>query len=121
METYTFEADPGHAWLGVPITELLELEIAHKITSYSYWEASTELVWLEEDCDAGTFLHARGKLAGYVEESFSQWLSPWYTKHIRDNHSNNDSRIRNMPRFDLVAVQQERNAYVDPAWVKVTE
>lgn len=118
MEFYTFEHDPGHGWLGVSITELLELKIAHTISSYSYWNVASEIVWLEEDCDYGRFVQAKAKLEGYVEESIMEWYRPWSTKHVRDSY-HDDDRIRSLPSFDLVAVQQARNAYVDPDWVKV--
>lgn len=118
MEFYTFENDPGHGWLGVPLAELLELEIAHKISGYSYWNVASEIVWLEEDCDAGRFFEAKAKAAGYVEESARQWITPFITKHVRD-HYHEDNRIRGLPNFDLIAVMQARNAAIDPRWIKV--
>jgi len=52
----TFHADPGHAWLQVPIALLERLGIAEKITHYSYREGSN--AYLEEDVDANTFVQA---------------------------------------------------------------
>ena len=54
---YTFYEDPGHGWLEVPASELLELGIAGEITHYSYLKA--DMAYLEEDCDLSTFLHAK--------------------------------------------------------------
>jgi hypothetical protein len=50
-------SDPGHGWLRVPYSELERLDIADKITRYSYQKGSN--VFLEEDCDLTTFLAAR--------------------------------------------------------------
>ena len=54
---YTFWEDPGHGWLGVPASELLELGIAGEITPYSYLKAG--MAYLEEDCDLSTFIRAK--------------------------------------------------------------
>lgn len=51
-----FYADPGHGWLAVKRDMLTELGINDKITPYSYQRGRT--VYLEEDCDASTFLAA---------------------------------------------------------------
>lgn len=56
-------SDPGHAWLLVPLRLVNELGIGHKITSYSYQEQRTDdsddfFLYLEEDCDANTFVEA---------------------------------------------------------------
>lgn len=56
--TYNFYKDPGHGWLQVSKQELYELGIADKITRYSYEELNT--AYLEEDCDFGTFIKAKG-------------------------------------------------------------
>lgn len=48
--------DPGHGWLAVKREELIAMGILHHITSYSYQKGAT--VYLEEDCDASTFVEA---------------------------------------------------------------
>lgn len=53
---YIFHSDAGHGWLAVDREELVELRIADQISSYSYQRGST--VYLEEDCDASTFINA---------------------------------------------------------------
>jgi hypothetical protein len=50
-------SDPGHGWLRVPYSELERLDIADKITRYSYQKGDN--VFLEEDRDLTTFLEAR--------------------------------------------------------------
>jgi hypothetical protein len=66
---FTFHTDPGHGWLEVPRKMLTELGIDGEITGYSYQAA--ESVFLEEDCDAGTFFKAytkrHGKRPEFVE------------------------------------------------------
>jgi hypothetical protein len=61
MTQYTFHEDPGHGWLEVTRTELVRLGIASRISAYSYQKGDS--VFLEEDCDANTFAHAK-KAAG---------------------------------------------------------
>jgi len=55
-KTYVFHSDPGHGWLAVKRSELLELELADKISTCSYQNGKT--VYLEEDCDASLFINA---------------------------------------------------------------
>lgn len=54
---YVFHTDAGHGWLAVKRSELARLGILDKITPYSYQRGNT--VYLEEDCDAGTFCQAK--------------------------------------------------------------
>lgn len=49
-------SDPGHAWLAVKENDLYKLGIRDKITEFSFQNGKT--VYLEEDCDAGTFIQA---------------------------------------------------------------
>jgi hypothetical protein len=56
MKTYKFYADPGHGWLAVKITELMQLGIITQISAYSYMRGAT--AYLEEDCDATLFFVA---------------------------------------------------------------
>lgn len=48
--------DAGHGWVEVPRSELVELGIIGKISKYSYQRG--DKVYLEEDCDASTFVTA---------------------------------------------------------------
>ena len=56
MKTYIWAVDAAHEWLAVKIKELVELNIEHKITEYSYVKGET--VYLEGDVDAATFIEA---------------------------------------------------------------
>jgi hypothetical protein len=80
---FNFFADAGHAWLKVPISLLVKLGIATKISNFSYQRG--DFAYLEEDCDATTFsnaLKAAGKTFEYVEHS-----------------SDKSSRIRNYEQY----------------------
>jgi hypothetical protein len=51
-----FHHDPGHGWLAVKLSELKMFGIEDKISSFSYVKGKT--AYLEEDCDAMTFIQA---------------------------------------------------------------
>jgi len=65
-----FFSDPGHGWLEVSKTLLEELDIKQKISHFSYMGRYNDMVYLEEDCDAGIFMDA-AKAAG-IEVSFNE-------------------------------------------------
>jgi len=80
-KTYKFIDDPGHAWLSVPICDIKKLNIADKISEYSF--VSPARVYLEEDCDAGVFIDA-AKAAGWniqIKESGSYTNRTWQGRH----------------------------------------
>lgn len=52
----TFNSDPGHGWLAVPLPLLVRLDLLDKISTYSYLRG--QWAHLEEDCDASVFLAA---------------------------------------------------------------
>ena len=60
-----FYTDPGHGWLEVKYSELKELEIEDKISSYSY--IKDDAVYLEEDCDAAVYFDAMKAKGNEVE------------------------------------------------------
>lgn len=80
---YNYFSDPSHGWLKVKFTELLALNIAHKITSCSYHRK--EYVYLEEDCDYATFIRAKHKSGEDVR--------------IKQHTTNKESKIRSYPRY----------------------
>lgn len=84
MKTFTLYADPGHAWLKVPVAILTELKIADRITRFSYRRGA--YAYLEEDCDLATFVWAYREKHGE---------NPEFT----EKHSNRDSRIRSYPSY----------------------
>lgn len=47
--TVTFYSDPGHGWAKVRKSVLSNLNIADKVSNYSYQNG--DYVFLEEDCD----------------------------------------------------------------------
>lgn len=55
-KTFKFYSDAGHGWLAVKRSILVELGCLAEITPYSYEKGAT--VYLEEDCDATTFVKA---------------------------------------------------------------
>jgi hypothetical protein len=60
--SFEYITDPGHGWIKVPAVLLCRLDIADKVSSYSYWRKGH--AYLEEDCDASLLfaaLAARGK------------------------------------------------------------
>lgn len=56
QKVYKTYSDDGHGWLAVKIQELMELNIWHKISSYSYIRGKT--AYIEEDCDMTEFINA---------------------------------------------------------------
>ena len=59
LDKYRFLWDAGHAWLEVPRAEVAASSAT--ISSYSYYNPKTDMVYLEEDCDMLSFLKAVGK------------------------------------------------------------
>jgi len=80
-----FHTDPAHGWLEVNRANLEALNIAHKISRYSYQK--TDRVFLEEDSDAAHYLRAAGKKG--------------WTITTTEKHTNHDSFIRNLQRFEI--------------------
>jgi len=81
-----FHCDPSHGWLEVERTDVDALNIAGRISRYSYLNG--DRVYLEEDCDAMHFLEAA---------KAHEW-----TINIQEKHTNRDSFIRAYPRFERV-------------------
>ena len=88
-KVYTFYSDPGHAWLEVPFSDLIYLNIEADITAYSYMRG--EFAYLEENLDFTTFCNAMGK-AG---RSF----------RIKESNTNADSIIRQYDRYGAKAAR----------------
>ena len=53
---YKLHSDGGHSWLAVKRTELIEMGVLDKVTTFSYQKGKT--VYLEEDCDLPLFVNA---------------------------------------------------------------
>ena len=82
-----YHTDPGHGWLAVPLALLRQLSIHSDISSFSYFDAHTNIAYLEEDCDASLFMAAAER------ESLTIELDGEHT------HSNDDSFIRSLPSY----------------------
>ena len=79
----TYYTDPGHGWLAVDRDDLDALNIAHKITPYSYERGNR--VYLEEDLDAMTYLDA-ARAAGWrvtTRESYSDRSTIRHMNHYQ--------------------------------------
>jgi hypothetical protein len=83
LTTYDVFADPGHAWMKVPLAELNRLGITNQVTSYSYRRG--DAAYLEEDCDLSLFMDAKRSRNEGVQ--------------MRHHHTNNSSRIRSYARM----------------------
>ena len=84
MKTFTVYTDPGHGWVKVPISLLHILDIADKITTFSY--RKDDHAYLEEDMDASTFIQAYKKKYGHPPK-------------IITAHTDRSSRIRSYPFY----------------------
>ena len=80
----TIYADPGHSWAKVPRKALHDLGIAQRITPFSYQRGAH--VYLEEDCDLATFLHAYREQVGG-------------TPKFTESYTNRSSKIRSYPHY----------------------
>jgi len=87
MKTFDYIQDPGHGWLKVPISLLLDLGIHSQISSYSYLRKTH--AYLEEDIDAGKFIEA------YNEKNGSD---PKYRHKIAREKQ---SKVRGYTRYTL--------------------
>jgi len=59
-KTFTFYADAGHAWLKVSLVDVKRLKLkVSDFSTYSYYRNVKRgiTLYLEEDCDAGIFMH----------------------------------------------------------------
>lgn len=83
IKTILCYSDPGHAWFKVKNKELIDLSIAHEISSFSY--AKGDYAYLEEDCDAKKYLAAlRNKKISFK---------------IKEQWTNRRSKIRNYSSY----------------------
>jgi hypothetical protein len=92
MKTIIVYSDPSHAWAKVKITELLDLNICHLISPYSYCKANKEsYAYLEEDRDFRIYLEAL-KLKGIEYKCVEKWTNR--RSKIRNYHSFNGQLIK---------------------------
>lgn len=79
----TFHSDPSHGWAEIPHQFINALGIGGKISRYSYQDDIN--AYLEEDCDLATFMQTAEAQGWEIQ--------------FKDKHTNNDSFIRNFPRY----------------------
>ena len=89
--TLNYYIDPSHGWVKVPIKTLIKLNIAHKITTYSYMRGL--YAYLEEDCDLSSFLAAADKEGIKIV--------------LREYNSNKLSKIRSYDRYQFNRLSNE--------------
>lgn len=82
-KAYTFWADPGHGWLAVPAAEIRELGI--KPSCFSYGVGGGGMIYLEEDCDLGLFMRAKG-LTPETSEA-------WFAANVVDRYVSNSEDL----------------------------
>jgi hypothetical protein len=73
---FDYITDPGHGWLKVPRHLVQSLDIAGRITPYSYERGAW--VYLEEDLDMGTFIdeyRARGGIVNIRQRNCRERVS----------------------------------------------
>ena len=89
MKSITIYTDPAHGWAKVSLTELFNLEIHDKISTYSYIRSNAKYsyAYLEEDCDLSTYLKALD--AKGIQYKF------------KTLHTNKSSKIRSYNRYTL--------------------
>tara|TARA_R100000900_G_scaffold13663_1_gene12480 strand:+ start:1853 stop:2134 length:282 start_codon:yes stop_codon:yes gene_type:complete len=87
IKIISFETDPGHGWLVAPIAEIREAGLS--ITDFSFINRDTGMVYLEEDCDATTYINHlnENKIAFTFSEthtndshparSYERWPQHW--------------------------------------------
>jgi hypothetical protein len=87
-------SDPSHGWLKVHRSFLFKLDIANKISPYSYTDGvHGNFVYLEEDCDAPRLMTA-AKEQG------------WTLVFQEEEHTNHSSTIRNKGPYVFDRVSQ---------------
>lgn len=81
QQVYDYFMDASHGWVKVPVQEIVQLGIAHKISSCSYIYKNN--VYLEEDCDAPLWAKTKGDNCYKTRARYSE-----------------RSRIRNYAHYD---------------------
>jgi len=96
--TFRFLEDPGHGWLEVPVWASLAVGVKpEEYSPFSYHKPvhdGDNLLYLEEDCDAGFF-------AAYFEATTGRKLGP-QIKHIFEEQSTVRDRLPRLPGIGYV-------------------
>lgn len=85
---YRFFEDPGHGWLEVPRADVVAS--GARISKCSYYDPATDMAYLEEDCDALSFLQATGAtpecIGETVESAMPRRLPAYDAADFIDTH-----------------------------------
>lgn len=82
----TYLQDPGHGWVGCPLPLARQFGILPKVSRYSFLDNERDLVWLEEDCDAGLLMRA-------LADSSTRYS-------IKEIHTPANAYVRRLPRWE---------------------
>ena len=102
MKKYLLVVDPtpdihlSHAWLGVPVAELVEIGIAGNISRCSY--AYQGMAWLEEDVDMSVYLEALAERRGHGHSTMIKFIQDWLKYNVVEVTEEN-THIRSLPAF----------------------
>jgi hypothetical protein len=93
MKAIKFYQDPGHGWIAVPSGALALAGLTkNDFTSCSYQSKKGTMLYLEEDCDATTFVQA-------FEVTFG--FKPYFI----EQHSNKRHWIRSLPQLETTKAE----------------
>lgn len=106
-KTFTVYADPGHAWLKVPLSLIRDLGIVDQISGFSYM--SLTHAYLEEDSDMAKFIKAYKPVHGdpVIKERYAE------KSRIREYAQYNPKFVHNPVKDgDTVTLKGESVGYV---------
>jgi len=116
--TYTYHEDPGHGWLEVSRADIQDLGIEEKISPCSYVDHRDHwtTAYLEEDCDASTFLDAaRG--AGIAVTMKERYSDPCFVRELPNYPARADwqtgtkwAHLPVRPEDDFPTIEEEGSA-----------
>ena len=90
MKSITIYTDPSHGWAKVTLKQLIRLNIADKISTYSYIRRNRSgagFAYLEEDCDLSTYIKA-------LDDKGIKYM-------FKTLHTDKSSKIRSYNRYTL--------------------
>lgn len=102
LRRYDWHSDPGHAWLAVPVADLRALRLRlgdwqeGHLSAFSYLDGNGSTAYLEEDCDAGTFIRA-AEAAGWriaTETAAKQYRGDAPIRRMRSLHDSTQALPR---------------------------
>ncbi len=116
--TYTFHEDPGHGWLEVSRADMQEFGVEGKISHCSYVDHRDHwtTAYLEEDCDADTFMSA-AKQAGIAVTLNERYSDPCFVRELPNYPARADwatgtkwAHLPSRPEDDFPTIPDEGHA-----------